>query len=316
MNSRVLPYFVLFLIGLAGAYWASGPKDKVDRGQVWLNIDGKIELITYQDPKKRVIVDADQRWVTEAEMQDGIDLPPVEYKAGKAFENVLEDLETLRALKTIGKFSEVSAEEYGFAGEEKTTLIIKTKNEEYSFEIGKRSFQTSNVFVRDMKRDEVILVSRSAINILRNAKARLYERKPYNFDLNDDVVAVQISRGDKSLELVKEGRSEKGKVVWKRSDKDDKADSEASWLEKVLKLQVKKYATPVERQNLDKADALVTIGFKGQKNDVESMSILKLNPGGDELEQFWLKSNYVKTYVLVDSNRAKTLVQDLSNFLM
>ena len=313
MNNRILPYLVLFIVGLGGAYWASVPKGKSSKGQLWLNLEGKIKEVQYIGDSVEVLVDIPNRWIEVNPTGDSTAKRQV-FKAGKTLDDVLKGLEKIYAIKVIGSLKDIDSKEYGLENS-KTRLDVVTEETKYSFDVGKRSFQTSNVFLHDSNRKEVILASRNAINLLRNAKARLYERSPIDFKLNDNVSLVKVRRGGDSIEIEKKGKDDKGKLLWKRKDKEQPSQDLGSWLNKVVKLQAKKYADPKHRQDFDKLSVILEASFFDREKSVDTIKIVKREKGKEKFE-YWLTSSYVGSYVLLDGNRAKTLIQDFQNLIL
>ena len=155
---------------------------------------------------------------------------------------------------------------------EKKKFKIKAGSEEYEFLIGKRSFQTSNVYVLDTKKQKVILINREPFNFIRNPKARLFESKSYNFSLTDDISKVQIVEKDKSLALDKM-KKQKGKVYWVNEGQEDENETAGSWLSNFMKLKIKRYPTDLEKTSLGKLEGLAKVEFLNGNNQVEVIEI-------------------------------------------
>lgn len=305
-------YPLILVISLSLAYWASLPTEKGQlHRELWLSSNISPELIIkYQDKEK--ITTIQDGWVTVEKIVDDTPMPPLTFRSNRQLNRVRDKLLDLYAEKVIGDANDLDLKDYEL-DQDTSFFEIGSEGSTKRFVIGKRSFQTSNVYVLDKSRQKVILVQREPFNILRNPKARLFEARPFKFRLIDDVSHATISRGDKSLEMIL-GKDDKNKVFWTKPNEKETLESEGSWIRSLLRLKITKYAIGSEEKKLAKLTEEFQVNFTKNGEPVEQIKLYKLEKE-DEQTSYWVKSNYLNSYGMVDGTKAKTLLQDISSFL-
>ena len=309
MNPRITPYLILFIFSLSGAYWASLPKKRSSGERSWLVLKERLSSLSYINPSVKVEIDFSSSWVRVFSRKNGKITATDEFLASKAINDLREKMADVKARKVIGSYEKIDSGEYGFEGEEKTILSLNTTSEIYEFEVGKRSFQSSDVYLRDMQRQEVILSPNKAINIVINATSRLFKRNIVDFKLSEDVSHIDLSFGGRDINLIpsKEGG---GNVMWRITGQTTAHESLSNWLKRFVGLKLKKYAD--ESQVFD-GNQVFSASFQLNSGSRESVTI-SLKEDKKHRSQYWLKSSGSPRHVLLDPNRTKTLLRDLENF--
>ncbi len=306
-------YPLLLVVSLGLAYWASLPtkRGNVHR-ELWLETNPNAEYqIKYTDTKKITTVKGD--WVTVEKIVDNTPMPPMQFKSSTQLNRVTDKLLKLFAEKVIGDAKNLNLADYELDKDNKYFEIGESDSFK-KFVIGKRSFQTSNIYVLDVSKQKVILINREPINLLRNPKARLFESHPYKFKLSDDVSSVVILKNGKELTM-NLAKNEKNQILWTKPGDKEPLQSEGSWISSLLKLKITKYPIESERKKLEKLDNKFQVKFQKDGNKVEILSFYKWENDMQKEESYWIKSDYLGTFGMVDSTKAKTLLQDINSFL-
>lgn len=313
MKTRVLPYLLVFIGSLVGAFVVSLPNKKSVKGQIWWNLGGKINSVQYLSAEKKVEFDTNKLWIETFKSSNGAWIEESSFKVSPVGKDILKDLESLEAIKVIGSYKDIDPKEYGFQ-EDHAKLEIRTQEETYRLELGKRNFQSSEIFVHDVQKNLVFLMRNRPVNLLDSAETRLYERRVHNINLEGEVQKIELKSSGRTRTFKKASQVKGGGYIWKKPDDTDAPEGLENWLMKVLKLQVKRYGTSNESQRIDRLQPFLSASFQTEKDVLDVIHIYQVESGSKDLE-FWLKSSFSQYYVLLDAGRVKGIKEDFSNFV-
>jgi hypothetical protein len=315
MKPNISTYSVLFFIGLILAYYASSDsKSHRSYGQQWLSLDKTtFKQLTYEEEGGKSVNIEPQGdklfWVT---FQAKADSETQQFRADDTMDQLLEDWTRLGVVKALGSSENLKLEDFAL-GTDAKLLILEFADQKYVFEVGKRSFQSPNVFMLDKKKNEVILVKQSLLNPLQKPRADLFERNIHDLEL-DTIDRIEVSNDDKQITLVPH-EMKPGERKWVRAeDKEDEAAD--NWLGRILDLRARNYKPLHETQSTDQQPLKLRIEFYRGEDIVEKFTIrevLSATDGGDIA--YYLKSRHTGGYVELYRNRIDTLLQDFSGVL-
>ena len=321
----------LFLVAALGlAYYASLPAGKNETGtQDWITIDeASLAEIKYLAADRTVsakpLPGADRSgWWIQSQKTPKIPPPtadaaakaPAEtvdvgFKADASIKDLLKSFQPLSALRVLGDSDKLNLKEFGMV-DSPDHLVFTTKDgKTIEFIVGKKSYGSTNPFLLDTARKKVILVHGTYIENLKNAVERMQERSIANFRF-DEVKKLAIQRNGVKWQWDHSKKDSKGNLVW-RDDKEgaEPKPSYATWLDKIFRLRVIRYASQAEKVAIDASRPLLSLECGDGVKPIETLVIYK-GSGADGQPQYWLKTGFLDSYVDVGSPRVEALLKEL-----
>lgn len=318
MKVKTMPYLVFFLCSLGLALWASQPSEKQEQsGSEWINIPkSSIIQISYKDENNQAVLRIDETmrthyWLDASEKQ----------KVGEE-EKILEDrflvndkitevfnlLSPLRVEKIIGEQDKVKLEEFGLDKPVGEFVVQYGGDKTLKLLIGKRSFQSNQVFALDQERKIAILLDRKIINLLEKPKSRLALTKTLLMK-EDSLAQVQVEQGKSSISF--QTKKKGNQLVWINPKKpDESTETFRNWIEKIMRLQIEAYAKDPEMKGIDASPTLFQMSYTDDRGSQEKWTFLQDSTDGSK---YWLRSDKIPRPVLVDGARVNVLTNDLKS---
>lgn len=310
MKGRVFPYLLLFLVSLALAYLASLPSKKDSGSQVWLDLDGHLDSLSFRDERVEIKIDFHTKVVDLTDLKSKKPVSHL-FLGNDGLVELKKQIETMRAIKTIGNFADINQEEYGFQTDSSKFLSLKMRNESYKFDIGKRSFQSPHIYLHDLNRKKVILVSNVFIRSMQNAKSQLIERRLIQAELGSEVSSIQLNHKEKVFTLVPgEGASSNG--LWMIKGREPSNKGVTNWIKKLMGLRVKSY---VKKEDVSSALSIAPILLiRINLIDGNAEELLVYRDSIDEPKEYIIHKDTQELLPLLDLDKLKTLLDDLEEF--
>lgn len=315
-------YALLMVVGLGLAYWASLPEEEGSEGEkaVFSVSPASVMSLTYETPKTYVQVarkgGEGRFWATVASKKKTGDGKAQKqeketFPVNDRFQEILEGVNPLMAVRVIGTVDETKLGEYGLDKTESSLSIKAEGDGSYQVVLGDTSYGSSNRFAKSG--GEVILLDGKRFESLERAKFRLYERDPLDFKFQETTKA-RIVAGDESQTLhhidVKKGDGRR----WGFSEDPDSAEASlGSWMDKISRLRIMTYAKPDQRKNLEKASSFLRVELIEEDDVMDELVFKRLTADGETT--YWVSSNHLGTYGKVSTNRMKPIEGDLQNIL-
>ncbi len=318
MKNKLIPYGVFFIVAsLYALYVSQSSSSKTEVGQDWDMVPkGSIVRLFYEGEGQKVSIQKDQSlpryWVevnsTTSPEQNGKAIID-RFLAQDSIQSLFDGFSPLRAAKVLGKAEGLKLEDFGLDKSNQQLTLEFGSGKSLTLKFGKRSFQSSEVFVLDVAKNSVFMLDRQFLSPLDKPKARLALSQPYQFK-SEDVKSVSLMQSTKTTEYFVQV---KGDVrQWFKKEKKDAADeSFKNWLDKFLKLKIEGYPTSEDQKAIDQATVKVSLSIFGEKEKLDVLSLLELK--GESGTQFWLKADSLPVPVLIESSKAGLLLNDLSN---
>lgn len=309
MRPNISVYAILFFVSLIAAYFASENRaDQSQPGQRWLSLNASdLKDAAYQDDKGNKLeikrLENGSYWV----FYEASGKPETEFKARDTVQEIARFWAELRALRVIGEANNLTLEEFGLQ-ENNNILSLTFGDKEYRFLIGKQGFQTQNHFILDQQRQQVIVVARRGIQPFQNVMNELFERDILGLDL-EKVEQVEVRAKEKQFLFSNKGKGSDGEINWQRED--DEEDSGSSWLNRMLRLQVRSYEGLDRVAELDQQEELLHMRFMQSGKAVEELVVRAVASETGENFEYRLKSQHTNSYVRLNDSRVETLIKDL-----
>lgn len=319
MRVKILPYALFFLASLAFAWYASRPTlQSESSGKEWLSLSKEsIKKIVYTDETSSVTVSKDAKvpdayWIDSVEQRkEGPNDVSVKdhFLVGERITELFAELTPFRIEKQIGEAGKVNLADFGLDKPTGTFEVEYGEGKALKLLMGKRSFQSSTVFVLDKDKNLVLLVQRKLMSMLEKPKARMAMTKPFSF-AETDVTQVNVLTDGKEAKFFQ--RAQGNSKLWYPEAKDTPAEAFRNWIDKVLKLRVEGYPDDTQKETLSKLTPRFALALKGERKDLDTWSILE-EPGTPV--KFWLKAGKLPVPVLIDATKVPVLLNDMKAFL-
>lgn len=346
MQKKLIGYTVLMGLGLGLAFYASvdTQKDK-DLGQVWDDVAAdKIVSVDYvvTAPQRKVVVQRipnnkgfwvsfkSEDKVSPPAPEAGVDptqAPPptpetkvVEesFRADNKMAQFFDSFKPLRAERVVGDDKDIKLADFGIGADSPTLTLNLEGGKKLVYRIGQKSYGSSNVFVHDPERKKVILINGMQIENLADARSRMYERNMFEFDAND-VKKAEIATDSLQAKWDQSERDDKGVLQWKedREGSSPKA-SYKTWMDKVLKVKLQRYATETERSQVEAAPVVMSITFLDTRGPTDKLEFRKtsgIDPESKGTDEYWVTSKFLGIPARIPTVRIEPIIKELPTLL-
>lgn len=348
-------YAIFLVIAGAWAWWASLPRQdgnaEVDR---WISIvPASVEEVTMSTKEEQVAIKLDgssgQYWVDYSREVPAVTPPPAStpaantevkptptpaptrenerFLASDKLKEMMDEFNPLEALRVIGKVSGDALEEFGLKTPEGSVRIVEKGGNAHEFRVGKKAFGTQNVYLLDVARGEVILVDGMAVDTIRRARARLYERR-LTAAVYDELSGADVSVPgvDNAAARVRKMRvakkDEQGELVW--TDDGGKGEAKPSyktWLSKLERLRLTSFAKAEDEALVKAARVVFEVTLYAKGAEVDRLTFLKsaAQPGAADPESakdtYWVRSGLIKVPARLSADRVDPVEKDLATIL-
>jgi hypothetical protein len=352
MRHELLIYSGLLAVGLGASYWASLPETKEDASaQSLFNVAAaNIAEIKYEFDGQSVqlskLPDSSRFWISTTKPGKPVDklpkhdkpedaahepaadaspvatVPPVteEFVAGDGVDKLFEFFAPFEALRSLGKISADRLAEFGLKdGTGHFSLQSKESDKKFDFAVGGKSYGSRNVFIMNTATSEVFLAKQDPFDQLRNANSRLYERKIINV-APEEIEAATVIALDKTKSLNHTKRGEDGQLLWGDDGADGKTKaSYKNWMEKFEKLRVMSYATKEQTAALQQVQPLLEVQYQSRGKKLDAVTVKKLSEKtpdkGEEVSSYWVRSEFLSSWVKVNQSRLDSVEKDLPSIM-
>ena len=354
MRLEIGLYGVLLASSLGAAYWASLPTKEGDEQKVALvSIEPKqVTEISFVSKDTEVTAtrrDGDSRfWVnwkktetidppksaqatssaastatgtgtqTSTETAQAPDKPAVlpkvkteRFLGNEKVDEVLASFAPLQALRVIGKVDGARLKEYGL-DDASTKLVVKSGGQSISLVLGKKSYGSRNRFALEGER--VVLIDDQAVENIERANLRLYDRRLVAQEF-DSVQKAEIAAAGKSKRMNHTQRDKNGELLW--SDDEEGATGKpayGSFMDKISKLRLSAYADPEQQVKLDQVPPFLEIALENDGKIIDKIVLKKL-PDDQEKSEYFVTSNFLKSYGKLPAARVEPIEKDIEPIL-
>lgn len=307
---------ILFAASLGFAWWASlpetarNPERKAVLSVTPAQVNG-IELSSADLKIQIRKVDGPDRWWIETEKAAVKD----SFLASNKMKEVLAQLNPLEAIRVLGKVKPEALAEYGLDNSTKKLIVRDSKGAELvSLAVGKQAYGSRNLFVMDLRDNNVLLIPGDVVGDVEKAEIKLYERTITNV-VFEEIQKASVSHGGKTRNLAHTRRDDKGSLVWTAENAEGAAVAPAkSWFERLERVRIVAFAKPEELSVLEKMPPLFSVTLDASGASADVLTFAKTKAAGatnDGVMDYWAHSKFLGTWAKVGSSRVEPIEKDL-----
>ena len=326
MRRDLIGYALLLAASLGYAFYVTLPQEKNRSDQVlWQKIDkGQISEIRSQTGDKLVSASklpgvSNGFWIrqTAPTSKDGADeSSDVSFKANDRFKGILTYLNPLYALRIIGDPNDESMVEFGIKDSNRSFQVLSSSGAVLNLLIGRRAYSTQNLYALDKVRNKIIMIDGQQITSFEKARNNLFERRLFE-DEYGDVSGAKLVVGSKELTLDHSKRDGSGALKWSQPGEAGVIKpSYESWMNKLQRVKVVRYATADEQQAISRATPVFSVELLKLGTAIVRLNFRKSKDLKDPKKfDYWVLSSFLGKWAKVPGSRVNALEKDIPNIL-
>lgn len=322
MKREFYLYISAFLVCAGLAWWASLPessKDPARKAIVSLN-SSQVSELNYSSPELKVAARKNEagKWWINIEKAAGKDdkvATKDRFLASAKMQDLMALLNPLEAVRVIGSVKDENLAEYGLKDASKSLSILDASGKELlKLTIGKLVYGSRNVFARESRDNQVIILSGDFIGDIERPELKLYERSLTNV-VFEEVQRAEVTRGAKTVKMLHSKRDDKGSLIWTADSAEGSAIAPAkSWFERLDRVRIVSFAAEDEIAGLDKEKVLFAVSIEAAAGVQDTLVFVKRlgvpSPQGP-VSDYYVKSKFLGTWAKVGSARLEPVEKDL-----
>ena len=326
MLKKLAPYLILFTISLFLAYKASLPEEGRTLSSVkWFEAEGKLSKVFYKKASKlelTILPHENGYFAREQLFTEGKPTSTSSFKTSQRFLEFAQSFKPFYVKRVIGKVDKEKKTRFGFFDDPKKQTILELHHEKTpkkTFQIGHRSFGSSQIYLFDEDQGEALLVDSRPFDDLDKAKTKMINRLVHKIALKD-IEEVAIKK-DTQKALWKHNQKEKRFYDAKKGDAKE-SGSYLTWIEKIGKLRVLSYLDASSHKELLTKTPLFSLELLSKTQAAEKITFWKIEKGAKGplaspgKTTYFVLSSHLQRAAKVSSNRLEPLDKDLSNLLL
>lgn len=277
------------------------------RGQY---VVGKVTK-TIDPPKNEPTPSPDEEGVTPVVAPEPVpdSAPTIEtesFVGVKSANELLDEVATLRAVRSLGKVGGARLDEFGLTGEKTGALTLDVAGTTHVFVLGERTPGGADVYAQDKQSGAVYVLPGDVVKDIELADNRLMERELLTPPEDKEVVKVVLSHGDKTRAVV---HSTQFPSFWTdEASPQEKNETLTNWMKKFERLRATEY---VEGEPPG-IEPLAVAKFSAQAGeDLGQIEFAKQTPPGEERPRYLARSPQTRWWAVVLTSTASELAADL-----
>ena len=229
------------------------------------------------------------------------------FVANDKIEKLLKKYANFEAVRSLGSdFDEKALSQLKFDSPARK-LSIQLKSGERKFELGGRTHGARDHYLRAVGNKEIFLMAKKTIADLESPESQLMLRKIIKVSL-DDVASVLIKSGKKSRTILRQNRLSKKDAFWASSTApEERNETLGNYVDKVLKLTVRKYGT--KESPLPEGKLIAEVHW--QNDSGKTLDKLSLYRSDEKRLSFLVRSDATQVPVEVSRSLGEQLERDL-----
>ncbi len=227
------------------------------------------------------------------------------FKAGKNGDSLLEKLSPFVGIRTIDPTIDIAS--IGLQ-EPSATFMVTSNGIEREFAIGSEAYGTRDLYVQDNSSKEIFLVDDAKLRSLRQARTSLPDRSLWTLDTSK-ATGGTLSFNEVDVQLSHQNWQDKKNAKWVFSLKPEDENTQLqTWLSKVLRLSVSRYASPDQLPTI--GEEIFSLSLDWDANEQDTVSFYK-----DNEQAWWARSKHTRFDVKITGDALSGLVEDLPGLL-
>jgi len=241
------------------------------------------------------------------------------FKASEKINDIVEGFNPFQGLRLIGQnLSDEELKEFGIIDSKEKLIITNKDGAEFTYILGSKSYGSRNRFLQDTQSSKVILVDGRPFESLERADFRLYERRLYDFNL-DDVVSVDIKAKSQVTSLEHTTRDAKGELQWtNKGNVTTSKSSYESWINKIHRLRLMNFQVDEVRDKLKSTQPFLQISFNGKSSALGNLSFYRVTESQNSkspANRYWVYSQFLGEFAELSANRMDPIEKDMESIL-
>ncbi|MCB9746120.1 MAG: DUF4340 domain-containing protein [Alphaproteobacteria bacterium] len=234
-----------------------------------------------------------------------------EFKAGKAAEELLEDIAPMLAKRALAEVSGDKLAELGLDAPEGTLTVQREGKPDKVYEIGGEAYGTRDRYLRDTETSKVFLIEDKLLRPLKFGPTRLPDRELLGFDAAD-IATVKVSAVDAEVTYEQRNSDDPKAAYWAAPGEEGEDEEAGNWVNKLLKL---KGASFVQAEEIPTGETLeLTVVVTGEDGKAVTLEIFKgTDPEGHEA--WYATSGWTRSKVKLHTSPASDLAADVETIL-
>lgn len=317
----VLTHAILAVGGLALAYFAWIAVDEKDVPETAVEVfdcDPKgLTKLTFSNDKRTVKVvpakDGDARFyrIYVDEKNPDVKVKKKEFVGSEDLDELLEDLNPLRAVRALGKVPKKEQKELDFK-KDGPRLNVACKSGRIDLEFGGLAYGVPQRYARAKSDSKLYLFEDNLINQLKSAETSLMQRKMNRFEIKE-VETLTVKGFGSSKKLLQRNRLVPRKAEWVDAQNPDRRNELfGNWLDRVDRLSAQKYLPKGAKPGSDEDSA-------GTGSTEPVVELVYTSPGNRKLgtlelvkagENYYARSSATRNWVKVSKSVAQQVADD------
>lgn len=217
---------------------------------------------------------------TPIEPADEVVGPPVtrEFPGNAVASGLLGSFDTLRALRQFDNVDDARLEAMGLKTPQGHLRVV-ADGKELELELGNTAYGAVHQYARPKGGGPVYLLSRDLIGPLKNASARLMERRLIAFE-PEDIAGIELVNGASSVKLLHRDARKKATAHWTRATDEERSDSLDGFVDKLLQLGVTHYPVPGEEPDAVSLEPVLKASVVGKDGPLVTFELARGQKAG------------------------------------
>ncbi|TPV94535.1 MAG: DUF4340 domain-containing protein [Myxococcales bacterium FL481] len=227
------------------------------------------------------------------------------FKGGEGVDDLLDALAPLKARRVLTSVPAERLDEFGFTADAARLTVTRDGHEPSHFDVGRTMFGGRTAYLRDTTDDRVFVVDAKIVRLLRDADARLVERRLFAAEPKQ-IVRVTVVVGDAEQSYMQHHADDPSAAYWSREGQQERDDAADTWIKKAIRLRASRskpagddHAQARERFNLVIA---TRDGVTTRVHVLEAPA-----PNTDAPATWWARSDFTRATVPILEHLASDL---------
>ncbi len=323
LANSILMWFLVMVLSLSLAYWASTPKG-VDAGQRTtqnLAIDA-IDRLELSLGGRRVEASRESKtssrwWIVnntvesaDVEMQQQPEKKS-RFLASEKFIEYLQLISTFPVIRELGRIDGDKLNPFGLDAPVGSIVVKSASGVMAEFAVGKQPYGARSYYVMRASDKNVFLVGADLVDDFLKPEARFFERR-VSIDPLESSQSITMTLAERTKTFVRLNQSDSRSAQWAESGSQTPVPAIATWLEKFSEIRAASYADEVVKQALSDRPPNLTLQSIDRNGKIHSVALF-MDPASGKSEYF-IMSDFLGWPVKVASARSENLLKDAQLF--
>ena len=235
------------------------------------------------------------------------------FKLSPDVDALIQNWANLRVEKNIGKLDQLDLGKFGLSNSNDFITIADAKGTTSSFVIGEQSFKSPFQFVKDVKHNDVLLISKDFIDALVSSRSKFLKALLFS---EDDLDMIRVERSGIVTELKAEMKKSKqdgqDEKIWLNQGRESNKSVDV-WVKKLIALRVEEYEDVDLNASSNEDDFLMLLETFSNGKKLDSLRLHRKKT--KDSHEYWISSTRDRFLAKLVTARIDSLLSDFeSNF--